>query len=563
MSENISEEQDKNMEQIKSHSDQGEMAELIEIEPSQENHDRSEASRNHHANEQLESFLLDLEKQPDIVAKIQLAIDFMQSSLAQIGSPHFRSFWEARNRCIQLFKEPIPVPVRAQLWARYSELSKEARRLKEILDEQSAFAAEQIEIAINAIEQEVNNSEAQKVFIELPIQCETLRDHLVFYREKQGELNFLNAQASRINALRKELIKTEMRVRQKNKFFQRLSQAGDRIFPRRKDLIKEVSGQFSQDVETFIQTNFSKDHLEDSLFFLREEIKALQGIAKVLTLNTQAFTNTRMHLSECWDKIKYFDKERKKVRAQQKVIFKENVEAVQAKIKEFQDSFAAGSLSLAEAGKQLDEISTFMRGVELGRDEVHFLRDEVGACRRSIAEKLHAEEQYKKEQELEKEKQRRHKISELKNEIDQLSEQIQQLDPEILAKSRDELVEKINSSGLTRTEKNEFDRALKALRVGIADAISDKQQQALLSLSDDDRQAIQQLKEVLQQRKERRNEIKNQIESFRKASGASGLDFEQAMSYNQQMNQEKERLDKTNQGILEIEQKIAELEKRK
>ncbi|MBA3816953.1 MAG: hypothetical protein H0X29_10650, partial [Parachlamydiaceae bacterium] len=77
--------------------------------------------------------------------------------------------------------------------------------------------------------------------------------------------------------------------------------------------------------------------------------------------------------------------------------------------------------------------------------------------------------------------------------------------------------------------------------------------------SDDDRQSLMQLKEILKQRKERRQEIKNQIEVFRKASGVSGLDFAQAMNYNTQIAEEKERLEKITQGIKEIEQKIAKL----
>ena len=84
----------------------------------------------------------------------------------------------------------------------------------------------------------------------------------------------------------------------------------------------------------------------------------------------------------------------------------------------------------------------------------------------------------------------------------------------------------------------------------------------MLTLSDDDRQSLQQLKEVLKQRKERRQEIKTQIDALRKTAGVSGLDFEQAMNFNAQVASEKERLEKINQGIQEVEQKITQLSKR-
>lgn len=49
---------------------------------------------------QFEAFKKDFDKQPDFEAKLQLAVDFMEASLAQGGTPHFRSFWEARRLCL-------------------------------------------------------------------------------------------------------------------------------------------------------------------------------------------------------------------------------------------------------------------------------------------------------------------------------------------------------------------------------------------------------------------------------------------------------------------------------
>jgi predicted rRNA methylase YqxC with S4 and FtsJ domains len=80
-------------------------------------------------------------------------------------------------------------------------------------------------------------------------------------------------------------------------------------------------------------------------------------------------------------------------------------------------------------------------------------------------------------------------------------------------------------------------------------------------LSEDDRQLLQQLKEILKEKKELRAEIKNQLEVYRKAVHKSGLDIEQSLSYNAQIAAENERLDKINQGIREIESKIDEIER--
>jgi hypothetical protein len=509
---------------------------------------------------QFEAFKKTFEEQTDLEAKLQLAIDFMEASLAQGGTPHFRSFWEARRLCLPLFKENISPVLRSQLWTKYSELSKEARRLKEILDEQSAFAVEQIEIAIQALEKDISLFDEQvekaSAFPENLAFPQALKDHYEIYQNLQKQLNILNAQASRINALRKELLKTEMRVRHKNKFFQRLSAAGDRVFPKRKELIKQISQQFADDVDQFIKSHFGAQGSHESLYLLREEIKALQGLAKVLTLNTHSFTQTRTRLSECWDKIKVEEKERKKERAQQRVIFKQNLEEIEKQIQVLKESLEKNEESPGEAQKKAENIAAYMRKVELGRDELKILRDGLGEVRKLIQEKLRAEEEARQQQENERNRQKKEKYKVFKEQAEHLLREHEAQEVDQLVVARDTLLEEIHSSSLTKNEKQELERLLKPLR----DIITEKKEKAMMALSDDDRQALQQLQNILKQRKERRQEIKNQLEVLRKAAGSSSLDFEKAMSYTTQINEEKERLEKANQAIQEIERKIAQLQ---
>lgn len=498
----------------------------------------------------------ELEGLSDPEIKLQKAIDFMEKSLSQNGTPHFKSFWQARDICLQLFKENISSTSRTVHWNKYSELSKEARRLKVLLDEQSAFAVEQIEIAIQALEtalsQPVVPSDTSS------IECKALAKNMPYYLQVQNELNQLNTHATRINALRKELIKTEMRVRKKNKFFQRLSQAGDKVFPRRKELIKEISDHFIKDVDAFISAHFGENNLHEPSFMLRDEIKHLQGVAKSFTLNTHAFTHTRLKLSECWDKLKHIEKERKHEKAQQKAAFKHNVEAVVEKINAFNQTMQNNELGIAEANKQLDEISEFMRSVELGRDEVKFLREQLTNARQPVLELMKSQEEKRLDLEREKLRQKQQKIIDLKQEIENLIKSSESYNVEDLTAARESVMEKIQSSAASKLEKLELEKMLKPLR----DIISDKKEKSLLSLSADDRNALQQLREVLKQKIERRQEIKEQLESLRRSAGASGLDFERAMEFTALINEEKERLEKINVGIIEIEQTVKALQKR-
>jgi len=511
------------------------------------------------ANSHFDSFYAEVEKETAIEAKLQKTIDFMEMSLSKSGTPHFKSFWMARSYCMKLFKENISPGLRAHLWSKFIQLTKEAEELKKMLDEQSSFAAEQIDIAIQAAERDIDNvQEVIEAFtgIEIEAAIPLIDERLDYYVLLQKELSFLNTVAARINALRKELIKTDMRIRLKNKLFQRLSVAGDKVFPRRKELIREVSDSFMADINEYIQAKFKGEFLEGPLFTLRDEIKALQNLAKQLTLNTQSFTHTRMCLSECWDQLRGLEKEKKKERAQQRVAFKQNFDEVHEKIEACAKAFEANELTKDQALNALDEISQFMRSVELGRDEVKQLREELANVRKPIFDKEKADQMARQEAERQKEQIKRQKVIELKEEGEAFIAKASELDIESLLAEKELFLQKIQQAGLNRLDKQDIDKILKPLK----DIILDKKEQSLLSLSDDQRQAHQQLKEVLNQRLERRREIKQLLDEYRKALGGSGLDFTQAMQLNSQVAEEKERLEKINQGIQEIEEKIGELE---
>ena len=506
-----------------------------------------------------EEFIVQLENEQPAENKIRLGLDFMRAALSQSGAPRFRDFWEGRRICLPLFKEALNPKSRATLWGEYIELSGEARRLKEILDEQSAFAIEQIELAIKALECDLEQydtllSEIHE--ISFPEQCISLKDKRSSYNQLQRELHLLNTLASRVNALRKEVLKTEMRIRTKNKLFEKLSICGDRIFPGRKELIKQISNEFLGDIENFIQNYFQKEEPQGPpLYALREEIKALQAFAKSLTLNTHSFSETRMKLSECWDKLKDRERERKKEMAVKKQAFRQNYDAALEKIKAFEEQCKAG-LVAQEATRLYNEIFDYMKTIDLGQGEVRSLKDELYKARRHVfdRERVLEEERSKKERELEL--QRREKINQLKQKLQELLQKIEQeADEQILAK-RDELWNEYEGISISKAEKQIIERLFKQIK----DQLSEKKEKSLIALSEADMQSLEQLKELLSERKERRLEIKNQLESYRKALGGSGFDFEKAMMYREMIETEKASLDKINASIEEIEDKIDEIE---
>ena len=428
--------------------------------------------------------------------KIRLSMEFMRGALVHQGAPRFRDFWEGRKLCLPLFRENLSPKARSQLWGEYIELSSEARRLKEILDEQSAFAVEQIELAIQAIERDIEHYDTMLTHVQevtFPYPCLSLKKKQDFYNQLQTELLLLNTLAARINGLRKEVVKTEMRIRTKNKLFERLSLCGDRVFPRRKELIKTISQEFTQDIEQFVTSHFGEqDQQGVPLYALREEIKALQSMAKVLTLNTHSFTETRLKLSGCWDKLKDLEKDRKKEIAHKKQAFKQSFDATMEKISALAE-MCKGEITLEEANRQASDIAAFMRDLELGRDEVRILKEELANAKRPIADKAREEENERQRKEREVEVSRREKINAIKEQLQELISHPEKEEVDQFIAKRDQLLQEFEAVAMSKAERQIIERQFKQLK----DLVNERKERLLMDLSEDDLKSLEQLKEML------------------------------------------------------------------
>jgi len=510
--------------------------------------------------EGLEFFLELFQSKESIEEKLRFALHFMRVALSEFTPPRFRDFWEARRLCLPLFKENITHAVRSELWAEYIQLSKQAKSLREIVEEQSVFAAEQIELAIQSVEKDLERYEELLSGIDSHLEdifCQSLQAKRESYLSIQKELQLLNALASRVNSLRKELIKTQMRMRFKNNFFDRLSEAGDKIFPKRKELIKKLSEQFIADVLEFVAKNFETSQ-EDRppLYFLREEIKALQACAKAFTLNTQGFTLTRLKLSECWDKVKEWEKERKKEVSEKRQVSQKNLELILQKIQVLSEFCAKEESKIEEAESLTQEIKKEMRAVVLGSEELRIIKDEIFKARRPLLDRIKQKEDNRQKKEEEAERLKREKINQVRDGLDQLLQKAETLDAQTLSEERDLLFKHYESLVLSKMEKPIFEKFFKRLR----DLVLEKKERVMIAHSSQDLESLGQLKEVLRERIQLQSEIKKQLEIYRKSLGSSGFDFEKAMAIRELIEEEKARLEKVEAAIQEIEDKIVELE---
>src|SRR5262249_26438446 len=151
-----------------------------------------------------------------------------------------------------------------------------------------------------------------------------------------------------------------------------------------------------------------------------------------LTLNTHAFTHTRMRLSQCWDQVKEADKERKKVRNQLKVTFKLNYDKLHEQIETLRSNFEAGKIALHDAQKEIDAIQASMRQMEISHEDLIQLREEIKGARQPILEKLKAAEQEKLQQVIERENVRKKAVQDVFESCEELIKRADSLDVDAL-----------------------------------------------------------------------------------------------------------------------------------
>lgn len=494
-----------------------------------------------------ENFLNKFSKISSNEEKIRYSLEEMRKALSREDRPDFKMFWDIKNICLGLFKEPLNASYRAVFWKDYIDLSNEIKQLKNMLHEQTTFEAEQIDLAISSIEEEIKNyNEVLESVDEIEIdgQLKSVLPKKEFFIKNQKQLVLLNAIAVRITSLRKEIIKIQMKINSKNKFLKRLEAVGDIVFPKRKELITAISEEFYQIVEMFAQKTFDLQRIP--FFILRDEIKGLQDIAKRISLNTQTFTNCRLKLSKCWDLVKVAERNYKKERAR----FKENADAVLIKINNLK-AVCENNSQDPSIEKEEKEIFNLMKTLELRKEDGNFLRHKIKEAKSPIYKKRQSEKEDKIKKENEAENIRKEKLERVKKVVTALIEN-PQLSLEELDQEKKQIEKEMESLNPAKFERLILEKQFRVLSY----LIEDKKEKVNLVSSDE----LKNLLEIFEQKKQRRQEIKSHLDSLNKELACSGFDFEKAMLYRDLIDSEKKRLETVNSSIHELEEKLADLE---
>jgi archaellum component FlaC len=478
--------------------------------------------------------------------KLERTVVFMQEVLEGGGVHQFREFWEARRLCLELFQTPIHPTVRVRLWTRYSELCREARRLKELFEEQSSYVTEQIEKAIDAIEEDfagLSTKLTSMPEIQALRACRTIQAHLDQYQALQHELSYLNAFASRITSLRKEVLKTEIRHKQKARLLDRLRALGDGIYPRRKQAIQDVSVLFIADVDAFIQATFVGELKTHELFDGREEIKTLQGIGKLLTLSTEAFTKTRLQLSECWDSIKTVLREKKKAQTEQRQAFRHHRDEIMAELDTVKAGIEGKTLIAEDARKQLRQIDTRMHTLSLGNQDIRLIREIVRTLEALVEPKSEGSEKKACFQEKGGHRKRAADFFARAAEIIGFSSPLHEVE-----EAYRDFVQTTCEEALSKADRLELDRLISKIRKKIEGLRYERMPS--LSLEVD---VVEQLSAL----EHMRADMKHQLDVWRKASGGFGCDFSEGLRYSELAEEEKARLGRIDAMIQELQERLS------
>ncbi len=491
----------------------------------------------------LKTLKKDVEKIDAIEDKLRFIIDYMRSVLSQDQKPMLKEFWDAKNFCMELFKEKVNPIKRKALWKDYKELTSEASRLKEILDEQSLFAIEQIEIALKAIEGDQNDFEehVKKIpSLEFSSHSHTVISNKQSYDTLQREIHFLNTLITRLNALRKGTIETDMRIRHKNRLLSEMSNLGDCLFPRRKELVAQISDAFYSDVMRLLEERFPNEKVADDVpsHILRSEIKILQSLGKQLTLTTKIFAQSRKRLNLFWDALQEQEKEKRADFESKKGLFDENFQKVSEDIKSYaelsQKADQNSEMLLQKGEELLKEISS----TELLRDKERQLKSEVQQIRKEIVSKIKG----KKKAEQEKEEGELQRFGEM---LTELKTRAETFELEKMEETKNELMRQFEALSFSSLEALTFER----LFTEVDDLILDKRiEKGPL------------IHEFLHDKEAMRERVKAEFKTFRKESGKSGLDFTQAMVYRDLVDDCREHLERLETSIDTLEQQLEEIE---
>lgn len=468
--------------------------------------------------------------------KIEKTIAFMKESLARANSLFFRDFWRAQKVAKSLFKEDLPARSRAIYWQEYCELLAQAHALQKLREEEQGFAIEQITLALSVIKKEISSG-YPKGDSNVPLPSKRISQFQDEYGRLAAEAKWLSHLASRVIELRKEVIALDIRMGKKNQLLTAVAEAGDQIFPRRKELVGIISKQFVSEVEDFVQKHFhlssQKVISKESLFQIRKDIQELQKVAKGFALQAEAFRMTRKLLVQAWDILGKREEETASLREEFHKKKAEQGQTLIAKIKEEKDT-----IDSEERAKEFSsEIYAILKTAPVDQEsmkQIKQLLKEVfdriyEAQKKAIASELAMEIAIEEKKMLH--------LTRATEELEKLVNSFEAERAEEIKETSEELLEDVLKARITEKQKLDFQYLYWRLQEQFME-------QVLSPLVDQKEVDSEILDQAIEDCSSMRDRLKNFIQAVKKEMKVNSLDIESAMKLGEYHEQTRNLLEK-------------------
>ncbi len=326
------------------------------------------------SNDQITSFLKESDAFATPKEKTLHALQFMEKWLNEPKAPFFKGFWAAKDRAFEQLKLITNEP---ELWARYKELTDEFSKVKALVQEQSRFTMEQVELALEAL----------KAKIAQPIAAHEIQEKDALTTSDVEELERLEGTTrttkgfiDQLMALRNEVVKSPGIFKNKTKLITELNALIDQLLPVRKEAQNALCNHL-----TGIVTQFEQKPKSGPAHHLLKQVKSLQALLKELTLHPKTFQEARKILSRCWEKskadqdaFKQAQSEKRKSDEAMVAQFKQRLEEIKASIEK---------LSPDQAKDHSRNLKQQVKRFYLPPKEAQALFDEVDAILDPVFEK--------------------------------------------------------------------------------------------------------------------------------------------------------------------------------
>lgn len=466
----------------------------------------------------LDQYIQSLNEKSSPEEKIALMLTYMQAQLSHGDINNLSRFWKMREFCLEQFKQTLSPVKRFHLWKDYRKTMDEIIKLKAVLDEKQSYNKEQIEEAIRSTVDGLKNLDSQiekTLDIEIPSNIEFLAKNAKEYQDFQKEVSLYNGYTSRINSLKKELLNLDISFKDKKPLLTQIYVLSDQVFPKRRELLTQISVLYKNDINSYLKSIFDKSDLKEPYFTYKEQIKSLQNFSKVISLNVTSFSEIRETLSQAWDKIKVLEQEKRTQKEAFKKSCTENETKILELIKELSEK--KSKLPRKDFDREVNQIETSIKRAELFKSVKNKLTDSLEDTLDELLPKA-------------KVKQEDNTQAKIEEYFLLIKDKVNYWDYFALASEYKRLKDLIDNSSVMESKLTAFERELFSIKEKLLQKLIEEIQEGI------------ETEEINQELKSFKQSVVADMESFKKKLNSSNQSIEKAMLYNELLMRSKKHL---------------------